>query len=215
MRSLRDTIHDRRSRAGDETGQELHARSAARDRTTASSNSSSDSSTSISRSRIGARRATASSPKLRSRSNARASGSKPRRSRRRRRATSARRNAILRRETRRKSHRSHGPPPAGRATGRRNPRADLDRAHGRRRCLRRQGMARAKRRRRGRLPYRSGSSAASAASSPSTPSARSQDACEGLRRPEVHGQPRRTKGCSRKRWTPPPSAIPTSSTSRS
>ena len=32
---------------------------------------------------------------------------------------------------------------------------------------------------------------------------------EGLRRPEVHGLARSTRGCSRRRWTRPPRAIPT------
>ena len=99
--------------------------------------------------------------------------------------------------------------------GRRHSRADLGRAHGGRRRLRRQGMARGRRRRRNRLPHRN-------------------DLAQRvpLRR-RVCVRPRQerwvpkfsaarsirsapyTKGCSKKRWMRRPNAIPTSPTNRS
>ena len=73
---------------------------------------------------------------------------------------------------RRQGDRPHGPPDPGVFADRRRARADLDRAHGRRRRLRRDGVARRRGRRRGRVPHGADRAARSAMRSPSSRSAR-------------------------------------------
>ena len=116
---------------------------------------------------------------------------------------------------RRQGDRAHRPADPRRRAARRRARADLGRAHGRRRRLRREGMARGRRRRRGRLPHR----ADRAQRLPRgrrvrVPRGRANRR-EGLRRPEVHRLARRTRGCSRRRWTRRRRGIRTCPTSRS
>ena len=118
---------------------------------------------------------------------------------------------------RRQGHHPHGPPDPGRDAGRRRAPPDQRGADGRRGRLRRQAVARGRPRAR---PTRSPtaprrSRARRAARWPSTRSApRAQDGRQGLRRAEVDRLARSTRGCSRRRWTRPPRAIPTSPTSR-
>ena len=90
---------------------------------------------------------------------------------------------------RREGDRPHRPPDPRAIGRRRRPRADLDRADGRRRRVRREGMARRRGRRRGRVSHR----ADRAADLPRgrrvrVPPGRAHGR-EGLRRPEVHRQP--------------------------
>ena len=60
---------------------------------------------------------------------------------------------------------------------------------------------------------RSGSRATCAAPSPSSPSARPRARARACTAARSGPSPPSTRACSRRRWTPPPSAIPTSPTS--
>ena len=132
------------------------------------------------------------------------SASRPRRSRPRARATSARPTRSCAGPIDGKVIVRTGPPHPGRAPGRRHPRADLGRAHGGRRCLRRQGVARGQRRRRSRVPHRAHRARASAGSSPSTRSStRAQDRARRSSAARSTRSARSTRACSRKRWTRP------------
>ena len=155
---------------GDQTGQEL-LEAALRVLQPDVVGSSFPSRASTCRSRVGARPATASSTRRRARSCAR-----PRAEGRHDHPGGDRRRRLAQpdpaRGDRRQGDRPHRPAhPRGPACRRRS-RADLGRADGGRRCLRREGVARGLRRRRRSPSARSASSAGSAARSPSSPSAR-------------------------------------------
>ena len=119
---------------------------------------------------------------------------------------------------RRQGHHPHRPADPRRHAGRRRPPPDLGRAHGGRRRLRRQAVARGRRGRAGRdrLPDREDHAAATcrAVAEYAFRTARADG-----RRASTAGRSGRsrpcTRGCSRRSSTPPPSATPTSTTSRS
>ena len=123
-------------------------------------------------------------------------------------ATSARPNRILREEIGGKVIVRTGRRIPGVVAARRRARADLGRAHGRRRRVRREGMARGRRRRRGRVPHR----ADRAADLPRRRGVRVPRRPSGPARRSSAGRSTRsarsTRGCSRRRWTPPPARHP-------
>ena len=186
---------------GDQTGQELLVEALRVSRPT-SSGSTSRSSTSISRSTSGARRTTrscyeAAAAMKRTKLGLKAATITPEAAA----ATSVRRTRSCGGD-RRQGDRADRPPHPRRAPGGRHPRADLGRADGGRRRLRRQGMAR-DRRTATRSPIApNASSARSAGWSPSTRS--STRGAPALRCSAARSTPsaRSTKACSRKRWTP-------------
>ncbi len=115
---------------------------------------------------------------------------------------------------RRQGDHPHRPPHPRRDAGRRRALPDRGRADGRRRRLRRRAVARGGGRRRDRLPHRAHLAAASAARSPSTASAPPRASTGASTAGRSGRSARSTRGCSRRRWTPPPSATPRSPTTR-
>ena len=116
---------------------------------------------------------------------------------------------------RRQGDRPHRPAHPGRRAARRRARADLGRPDGGRRRVRREGVARGRGRRRGRVSAPNASSGASAGPSPSSRSGRPSAPAQRSSAARSSRSRRPTKGCSRRRWTPPRRAIPTCRTSRS
>ena len=90
---------------------------------------------------------------------------------------------------RRQGDRAHRPADPRRASRRRGAFADLRRADGRGRRVRREGMARGRRRRRGRVPYRAHRAEDLPCSRGVRLPAGRAHRRKGLRRAEVHGQP--------------------------
>ena len=117
---------------------------------------------------------------------------------------------------RRQGDRPDRPPAAGRGSDRRRPLPDLGGADGGRRRLRRRGVARGRpgRRGRGRLPDASGSPARPAGRWPSTRSGPPPGWARGSTAAPSGPSRRCTRGCSRRRWTPPRRGIPRSTTGR-
>ena len=175
----------------------------------------SSSSITTSRSSAGARPRTNASPRPRRRCARPASGSRRRRSRPEGADDVGSPNRILREAGRRQGDRPHG----AADPGRRRPRvgralSDLDRAHGGRRRLRRRAVARGRGGlgRRGRAAHRADHARGLPRGRRVRLPRRRALRRARLRRSRSGRSPPSTRACSRRRWTPPPSAIPRSTT---